>query len=170
MKTRWQELRAKHWNSRSAQERLTIALACTLLFPVIYYFLLWQPAHHAVAKLHTSLPTLQAQALKLQDQATEVDMLRHRPVLAALDAQALKSSIEESASRHQLSASISTLNAQEPHAARITCDAISFAAWIVWLRQLEQEQHIRADAISITALPQAGIVKVSATLSNGNPL
>jgi type II secretory pathway component PulM len=168
MKTRWQELRSRHWNNRPASERKVIAAACILLFPVIYYYLLWQPAHQAVSKLHKALPTLQAQATKMQEQASEVDAIRHRPELAALDAQALKSSIEESAVRHQLRASITTLDAQEPNATRITCEVISFATWITWLHELEQEQHIRADSISITALAQAGMVKISATLSNGN--
>lgn len=167
MKTRWQELRAKHWSNRSARERRTIALASALLLPIVYYFLLWQPAQRAVAKLHSTLPALQAQAIKLGDQATEVDVLRHRPQLAALDAQALKSSIEASALRQHLRASITSLDAQEPNGVRLTCDAISFAAWLAWLRELQQEQHIRADSVSISALPQTGMVKISATLVNG---
>lgn len=168
MKTRWQELRSKHWNNRPVKEKQIIIWVSALLLPVVFYYLLWQPAHRAVAKLHDTLPVLQAQAAKLQNQATEVEALHHRPQVAALDAQAIKSSIEESATRHQLRASITTLDAQEPNAARIGIDAIGFATWLTWLRELEQEQHIRADAISISALPQAGMVKVSATLTNGN--
>jgi general secretion pathway protein M len=166
MKTRWQELRDKHWNTRSAQERRTILLAATVLTPVIYYFMLWQPAHQALAKLHVTVPLLQAQLAKLTEQAAEVEALRHRPQLAALDAMALKTSVEESAQRHQLRASISTLEIQEPNGVRIACDAIPFAAWLNWLRDLQQEQHIRADSVSIAALPQSGMVKISATLSN----
>src|ERR1019366_226136 len=103
MKTRWLELRSKHWNNRPAQERRVIAVAFLLLLPIMFYYLLWQPAHRAVAKLHNTLPTLQAQAHKMQEQASEVDALRHRPEIAALDAAALKSSIADSALRHQLS-------------------------------------------------------------------
>jgi general secretion pathway protein M len=167
LKTRWQELRTKYWSNRPAQERRVIAIVSILFLPFVYYFLLWQPAHVAVSKLHSTLPVFQAQATKLQDQAAEIDNLRHRPVLVSLDTQALKSSISESATRHQLSAFITSLEVQEPNAVRITCEAISFAMWIKWLRELEQEQHIRADAISISALSQAGMVKISATLSNG---
>lgn len=167
MKTRWQELRARHWGRRSAQERRMITVASVLLFPVVYYFLLWQPAHHAVAKLNSMLPTLQAQYTKLLAHAAEVDTLRHRPQLAALDTMALKSSIEDAAVRHHLRASITSLEAQEPNGLRITCDAVSFATWLAWLRELQQEQHIRADSVSISALPQTGMVKISATLVNG---
>ncbi len=168
MKTRWNELRARHWNNRPAQERRVIAIASLFLLPVVYYFFLWQPSHQAVAKLRATLPVLQAQAVKLQDQAAEVDVLRHRPEPAALDAQSLKSSIADSASRHQLSAFIATLDTQEPNGVRITCDAVPFSKWITWLHDLQQEQHIRADAIAVSALPQAGMVKINATLTNGN--
>lgn len=168
MKTRWQELRAKHWHSRPPQDRRALALMALLLLPLIFYFLLWQPAHRAVAKLHESVPALQAQALKLKDQAAEIEALRHRPQLAVLDAATLKSGIEESANKHKLRAAINTLDAQEPNGVRITCDAVSFAAWLAWLRDLQQEQHIRADSISISTLPQAGMVKISATLINGS--
>jgi general secretion pathway protein M len=168
MKTRWQELRSKHWNNRSAQERRMITIASCVLLPIVFYYLLWQPAHQAVGKLHNTVPMLQAQAVKLQEQAAEVEMLHHRPEQAALDAQTLKSTITESATRHQLHAAITSLDSQDPNAARITCDTIPFAVWLAWLRELAQEQHIRADAISISALPQAGMVKVSATLINGN--
>lgn len=167
MKTRWQELHARHWGGRSLQERKTIIIAFILLLPIVYYFLFWQPAHQAVAKLNSTLPTLQAQNTKLLAQATEVDVLRHRPQLATLDAMALKSSIEDAAVRHHLRASITSLEAQEPNGARITCDAVSFATWLAWLRELQQEQHIRADSVSISALPQAGMVKITATLVNG---
>jgi type II secretory pathway component PulM len=167
MITRWKELRTQYWNNRPARERRIIAIAGMVLLPIVYYYLLWQPAHIAAAKLHNNLPALQAQATKLQDQATEIEMLRHRPVIVALDAVALKSSIAESATRHQMSTYINGNEVQEPNAVRITCDAIPFAMWIKWLRELEQEQHIRAEAISISALPQTGMVKISASLSNG---
>ena len=167
MKTRWQELLSKHWKNRPTQEKRVIIIATSILLPVIFYFLLWQPAHSAVSKLQKSIPILQAQSVKLKDQVTEVDSLRHRPVLAALDPVALKTSIIDSASRHQLNGAITSLDALKSNGVHITCDAISFAALINWLHALEQEQHIRADSISISALPQSGMVKMSATLSNG---
>jgi len=64
MKTRWLELRSKHWNGRPVQEKRLIFLVGTLLLPVIFYFFLWQPAHSAVSKLHNLLPTMQAQSIK----------------------------------------------------------------------------------------------------------
>lgn len=168
MKTRWQALRNKYWNSRSTQERSWILWGAAILLPVIYYFLLWQPAHQAATKLQKSLPSLRAQSIRLNQQATEVEALRHRPQLPPLSLAALKTSIEESAARHQLSTAITTLELQEPNGIHLSCETIPFASWLAWLRNLQQEQGILADSVSISALPQAGMVKVSATLLYGN--
>ena len=94
-------------------------------------------------------------------------MLRHRPKPALLDAVALKSAIEDSALRHNLREAISTLDLQQPNAVRISFVSVSFEQWLRWLRALQQEQHIRADSVSVATLSQAGMVKVSATLVNG---
>lgn len=168
MKTRWQELRNKHWTNRTAQERFLILTLSAVLTPVVYYFLLWQPAHLAVGQLEQTLPTLRAQSLKLLDQATEVEALRHRPQLAALDSVALKISLEDSAQRKQLRSSITSIEMQESNGVRITCDAISFNLLLTWMRDIQQEQHIRAESLSIVALPQTGMVKVNATFTNGS--
>lgn len=168
MKTRWAEFKVKYWRSRALRERQMISVAAAVLSPIVFYFLLWQPAQQAVAKLKISLPVLQAQALKLNENAAEVAALRHRPQVAALDPLAFKSNVEQSAAKHQLAISITPFASQDLSAIRITSDSISFAAWLGWLRELEQEQHIRVESTSISPLPQAGMVKMSATLSNGN--
>ena len=129
--------------------------------------MLWQPAHNAVQKLRASIPGMYMAADRLRNHASEIEMLRHRPKPALLDAVALKSAIEDSALRHNLRESISTLDLQEPNAVRISFASVSFEQWLRWLRALQQEQHIRADSVSVAMLSQAGMVKVSATLVNG---
>lgn len=167
MKARWQAFKKRHWDSRAARERRAIALAALVLSPLLAYFLLWQPAHVANRKLRAGIPTMRAQAAHLHTQMTEVEMLRHSPHPAIFDATALKAAVEASALRHQVRGAISSLDAQEPNAVRIMLASVSFEQWLRWLRDLQQEQHIRAESVGIAALPQAGMVKVSATLTNG---
>lgn len=167
MKARWQALRKRHWDDRAARERRAIIVGALALSPLLVYFLLWQPAHVASAKLRASVPAMRAQAAHLRTQAVETETLRHHPRPAILDADALKKAIEESAVRHQLRDTITSLDAQQPNAVRITLAAVSFAQWLNWLRSLQQEQHIRAESVGIAAMPQAGMVKVNATLTNG---
>lgn len=167
MKARWQIFKKRHWDGRAAHERRAIALAALVLSPLLAYFLLWQPAHVANKKLYTGIPTMRAQAAHLHTQMAEVEMLRHRPHPAILDATALKAAVEASALRNKMRDAISGLDAQEPNAVRITLASVSFEQWLRWLRDLQQEQHIRAESVGIAALSQAGMVKVSATLING---
>ncbi|MBI4938651.1 MAG: type II secretion system protein M [Nitrosomonadales bacterium] len=167
MKARWKEFKKRHWDSRSARERQTLAFSALLLTPLAVYWLLWQPAHSASEKLRASLPVLRAQAEQMRAQVAEADMLRHRPRPAVLDAGALKLAVEASAARHQMRDALSTLDAQQPGAVRITLASVSFGQWLSWLRDLQQEQHIRAESVAVAALPQTGMVRISATLTNG---
>lgn len=167
MKSGWLAFRKRHWDVRTARERRALAFATLVLSPLLAYFLLWQPAHNANARLRTTVPAMRVQAERLRTHVAEVEMLRHRPRPAILDANALKTAIEESAVRHQMRAAISTLDAQAPHDVRITFDSVSFEQWLRWLRDLQQEQHIRAESASIAALPQTGMARIHATLTNG---
>ena len=167
MKANWLTFKKQYWDARSPQERNALKLAAWVLTPVLLYFVLWQPAHNAVQKLHVSVPGMYMSAERLRNHASEVEMLRHRPKPALLDAVALKSAVEDSALRHNLREAISTLDLQQPNAVRISFVSVSFEQWLRWLRALQQEQHIRADSVSVATLSQAGMVKVSATLVNG---
>ena len=167
MKARWLAFNNRYWDGRAAQERRAIAIGALILSPVVAYFMLWQPAHVANAKLLASIPAMRTQAAHLRTQAVEAETVRHLPHPAVLDANALKAAIEESAVRHQLRGAISSLDAQPPNVVRMTLDSVSFEQWINWLRSLQQEQHIRVASTGIAPLPQSGLVKINATLING---
>jgi len=167
MKSYWLAIKKKYWESRSHQEQKVLKIAAWVITPVLVYFVLWQPAHTDVQKLHASIPVLSVDAERLRNQAIEVERLRHSPKPAVLDAVALKSTVEDSALRYNLNEAISALNLQEPNAVRISFASVSFEQWMRWLRALQQEQHIRADSVSVAILPQTGMVKISATLVNG---
>lgn len=167
MKANWLNLKKIYWDARSPQERKALKLAVWIVAPVVGYFILWQPAHTAVQKLRASMPVTYMEAERLRTQAAEVELLRHRPKLAVLDAVAMKTAIEDSATRSGLREAISTLDLQEPNAVRISLASVSFEQWMRWLRALQQEQHIRADSVSVAMLSQPGMVKISATLING---
>ena len=167
LKDYWQAFVKQHWHSRTVQERQVLTVIAAVLSPLLAYTLLWQPAHTAVEKLNHSVPVMRAQALQLKAQVAEVATLRHHPKPAVLDAHSLKSPLEAVAIRHQIRDAISTLDAQEPNAVRVSLSAVSFEQWLRFLHELQQAQHVRADSTSIAALPQAGMVKISATLTNG---
>ena len=123
-------IRQRYWDTRAAGERRVIAWLALILLPLLAYFLLWQPAHHAVAKLRISVPAMRIQAALLRDQAAEVAMLGHIPHPAMLDANALKSVVEVSAEQHQIRSALTALDAQGNNAVHMTLDAVSFDLWL----------------------------------------
>src|SRR5512139_1944922 len=120
MKTRWLELKKTAWDKRSAQERRVLGIASVVITPVVVFFLLWQPAHDAVARLNKSLPMLRMQATLVKRQAAEVGALRQRSQPAMLNPAAMKLAIENSAVSFQLRNSIESLDGVEPNGVRIT--------------------------------------------------
>ena len=163
-------LRLQHWAARPQRERRLILIGASCVLPLLAYFLLWQPAHDRVGKLHRILPQLRIQTEQMRLAGTQVGEIRHRPQLAVMDAQAVKTAVEESASRHQLRDALTTLIPQEPNGVRLTVTSVSFAKWLDWLRELQAAQHIRVDSIAITPLSEPGMVTLRATLTNGNTL
>jgi type II secretory pathway component PulM len=168
MKAYLQKIRLQRWDARPLNERRAIGIGALLILPLFAYFLLWQPAHEAIGKLHTKLPQLRIQTEQMRRAAELVEEMRHRPQLTVMDATAVKNAVEASASRHQLREALTTITAQEPSAVRVTFAAVSFEKWLIWLRELQQSQHIRIDSVSITPLSEPGMVAVLSTLTNGD--
>lgn len=168
MKARLTALRLQHWDARPQSERRSILIGASVALPLLAYLLLWQPAHDAVGKLREALPKLRMQTEQMRLAAAQIEELRHRPQLAVMDALAVKTAVEESATRHQLRDALTSTTPQEPNGVRITITSVSFEAWLIWLRELQTSQHIRADSVAITQLAEPGMVAVRATLTNGN--
>jgi type II secretory pathway component PulM len=167
MRTLSLALRKRYWDARAVGEKRMISLFALIVLPLLGYFLLWQPAHDAVAKLSVSVPAMRSQAAQLRDQTAEVAMLGHHPHPAVLDADALRSVVETSAEQHDIRGAITTLDIQGGNSVRVTLDSVSFDQWLRWLRDLQQEQHVRVDSAGIAASAQPGMVKVISTLTNG---
>lgn len=167
LKTRWQEFKKASWDNRPAQERRILSMASVVLMPMLVYFLLWQPAHTAISRLNKILPTLRMQDALLKRQATEASLLRQRSQPAILTPAAMKTAIENSAANFQLRNSIEALDGVEPNGVRIIFSSVSYAKWLKWMHNLQQEQHIRVETLNVVALQSPGMVKISATLVNG---
>jgi general secretion pathway protein M len=167
MKQFMQEIRKRYWDQRPQQEQKLLKWLALMLVPLLAFFVLWLPAHQEVRKLQGVMKVMSMQAERLRGQADEIQMLRHRPKPAVLDAAAMKSAVEESATRQGLHEAITALELQQPNAVRITFASVAFDQWLRWMRALQQEQHVRADSLSVSLLPQPGMVKINATLING---
>lgn len=159
-------LRAR-WNALSASEQRTLSWGMWILAPILAYAVLWQPAHSAVSKLHQSLPPLRAQLVQMRAQSDEVQTLRQQAKPAVLDGAAMKKIVENTAASEGWTAPLLLLELTEQNDVRIVAESIPFARWMHFLRELETTHHIRVGTLSITPSSAQGVVKVSATLTNG---
>jgi general secretion pathway protein M len=164
MKKQFALLKAKHWDALSATEQKTILRGSWVLLPLLMYGVLWQPAHEALPKLQASLPQLRAQADQMRTLGGQAQSLRQQAQLAVLDSDALKTAVEKSAQAAGLALQVTP---GEQNSVRINADSLAFARWLQWQHTLESTQHIRVASAMLVALPEAGMVKVQATLTNG---
>jgi len=135
--------------------------------PLLVYGLLWQPAHQALPKLQTALPQLRTQADQMQALAGQAQSLRQQAQLAVLDSDTLRTAVEKSAKEANLPLLVVP---GEQNSVRISAESIEFARWLQWQHTLETTQHIRVSSAMLVASPEAGMVKVQATLTNGADL
>ncbi len=164
MKKMIAQLKTRHWDTLSATEQKTILRGSWILLPLLMYGLLWQPVHQALPKLQTALPHLRAQADQMQTFAAQAQTLRQQPQLAVLDSNALQVAVEKSAKNANLPLQVVP---GELNSVRISAESIAFEHWLQWQRTLETTQHIRVASAMLVASPEAGMVKLQATLTNG---
>lgn len=156
-----------HWAALSASEQRMLKLGALVVLPVLFYLLLWQPAHDGVQRLQKSVPQLRAQLVQMQAQAVEVQTLRHGAKPAVLEGDALKRIVQGAVEAAGWGAPAVVVESAEKNEVRVNAEGIAFARWIALLRELENTHHIRVSALTISASSAPGMVKVNAVISNG---
>lgn len=157
------------WGVLTASEQNMVKWGAAVVLPILFYLLLWQPAHTNVAKLQSNVPQLRAQLAQIQAQAVEVQTLRQGAHPAVLEGDALRQIVAGAAEAAGWAAPMFVIEQADKQAVRVTAENISFASWIKFLRELDSAHHIRADSLTVTPQPSSGMVKVNATLVNGAP-
>lgn len=155
------------WQARNEREkRVLLFCAGVLLFGFLYAYI-WQPGEHAITRLHEILPELRANDARMHAQANEIWVLRKHVQISDKQVD-IKSEIDASARHYQLHDHLVTLSVDSIGQVHLTLDAVSFNGWIVWLDALQHEDHLRLVASHLQVLGDQGLVKVDATLTDGN--
>lgn len=155
------------WATLSASEQAMLTWGAVIVLPVLFYLLLWQPAHSAVDKLQRSVPQQRAALVQMQAQAIEVQTLRQGVHPAVVEGDALLQLVHVASEAAGWVAPNMTVELAEKNEVRINADSVEFARWVKFLHELEATHHLRASSITVSALPTAGLVKVNAVLTNG---
>jgi len=166
IKAQLEVLRA-HWAALSASEQRMLKLGALIVLPVLFYLLMWQPAHSAVERLQQSVPQQRAQLVQMQAQAVEVQTLRHGAKPAVIEGDALKRIVQGAVEAAGWGAPAVMVELAEKNEVRVNAEGIEFARWLALLRDLENTHHIRVSALTLSASSAPGMVKVNAVISNG---
>lgn len=156
----------KIWQSRAPRERKVIT-ATTLLLGAVLYLWLVQTGSRDHKRLRASVTTLQAQAARLEQQASELERLRVAPAKSASQTE-LRTLVQAQTNAAGLSQSLVKIDAPDADQVLVVFGAVVFADWLNWIAGLEAQQ-VRLDTCRIEALATPGIISVTATLLRSKP-
>ena len=157
---RWRDF----WSSRVPWERRA-AITIAALAGIVLYVWAIGSAERARARLQSTLATLRAQAVQVEQEAGEHQRLRAVPPVSR-SATDLRALMQGSVDGAGLSRSLVRIEARDANRVQVTFGAVAFAAWLAWVERL-QSQQVRVDACRIEALATPGLVSAAATLVRG---
>lgn len=147
------------WESRAPRERLLITVLLIVLGSALYLWLA-QSAHQARTRLHSSVPMLRTQAGNFEKQASEYERL---PVVPSPSLPSdLRSLVQAQADIAGISHTLTGIDAVGADQVRVVFHAVPFADWLGWVSTM-QLQHVRFNSGRIEAMPEPGVVNVTAT-------
>jgi general secretion pathway protein M len=150
----------KAWLARSPLER-TLVASLAVLLSIAGYVLLVQSAERGRAQLRTSVAALRSQAVLLERQAAEHQLLRAAPAKPASPTD-LRTLVQSRADAARL-AGLTRIEALDADHVQVVFGAVPFADWLGWVAAL-QAQHVSLDAARVEALSAPGMVSITATL------
>ena len=152
----------KAWASRSPLERAVIAVLAVVLCAAGYVLLL-QSAELGRGKLRTSVAALRTQAVILDRQAAEHQLLRATPAPPASPTD-LRALVQARADAARLSGALTRIEALDADHVQVVFGALPFADWLGWIAAL-QAQRVSVEAARVEALAAPGMVTATATLT-----
>lgn len=154
------------WESRTPRERRAIT-ALAIVLSVAMYSSLITSADRARTQLRSSIPILREQAHEFQQQASEYERVKATPSMSS-ELGDLRALVQSQADAAGLSHALSSIDAVDTDRTQVVLNAVPFADWISWVAAMELHR-IRTSSSRVEALPQPGIVNVTATFIRSTP-
>lgn len=149
-----------YWSARTEQERKYLIVGAGIATGALVYSLFIEPAWTGKAKLERELPLLRQEAAELQALAQEATLLKSQP--AAQVTPMTRDSLTASLTARSITPGTLTVAGES---AKLQVSNVSFANLYSWLDAQRRESRIMVVDGTVTALPAAGQVDVSLTLS-----
>lgn len=148
------------WDERQERERKYIMAASVTLLILLVYLIGIDPALTGESELSKSLPTLQQQAVEMQQMAKELAALPRPENLNEVSRDSIETSLTKSNLKPQ---SLSVVDG----VVRAQISSTSLAALQTWLLDVQKSSGLFVEDIKITALEE-GLVSVTFTLRQSN--
>ncbi len=147
------------WQERNARERNMLSLVAAVIVLALIYALFIDPALSGRAQLAKNLPPLRLQAAEMQSLARQAADLANRaaPQTSAMSKESLEAALARKALKPQnvvVSGDI----------AKVQLAAVSFAAMMEWLDEMQKTSGMSIVDASIVALPAIDSVNATLTL------
>lgn len=154
---------SEFWAARDARERAMLAAAAVVAVLGLIYAIMIDPALSGRERLNNSLPVLRQQAAQLQAMSKEAAAISasSAPAMTAMS----RESIEAALARKSLKPQSVALTGNH---AQVQLAAVSFAATLGWLDDMQKTAGISVVDANIVALAQADTVDVTLTLRQQN--
>lgn len=151
------------WAARNARERAMLAAAAAVVALGLIYAAMIDPALAGRERVNNSLPALRQQVALLQALSKEAAALSGRPAptMAAMS----REGIEAALARKSLKAQSVVLAGDS---AKVQLAAVSLAATLGWLDDMQKTAGLSVTDANIIALAQADTVDVTLTLRQQN--
>lgn len=156
----------KLWESRSPRQRVAIALLAALVGAALYGSLN-QSASRARTQLGSSVSVLRTQALRLDQDATELARVRAVRVPATSQTD-LRTQVQALVAASGIAGGLSRIDAADANHVQVVFGSVAVADWLEWVASL-QAQRIRLDTVRIEALSTPGLAGVTATFTRASP-
>jgi type II secretory pathway component PulM len=141
-------------------DRRLLAGGAAAVMLVALILFLWRPGLDASRRLSAALPTLRAQVELMQAQKAEIALLR-KSAGDAVKAD-LGASLEASLARTPFAKPSRRIEALSAERATVAMASVSFDDWLRWAAVAERESGARLERCTVTALPEAGMVRAEA--------
>lgn len=146
------------WRALQPRERLLVSVAAVVAGVFLFYLLLWVPMNAELARLRASVPKDQERLARMRAQAMEVNQLRASGAAMQTGANIL-SVIEQTATSRGFKQNITRMEPDGSHGANLTLDGVDFNTLVTWLAELQRQNGVRVESLTLEALAGPGLVK-----------
>lgn len=150
---------AAFWRERNARERAMLMLAAAVVALALIYAVLLAPAVSGRAQLEKNLPALREQAAEMRALAQQAAQFANRS--AAPRPALTRESVEAALARRALKAQNLVVSGDM---VKLQLAAVSFAATLDWLDEMQKTAGLTIVDTNIVAQPQPDTVNATLTL------